>query len=42
MIGEYHLHIKVFINRSEIWERKEGNCDSSMEKEMFFAVLPNK
>lgn len=32
MIDECHLHIKVFINRSEIQEGKEGNADNSREK----------
>lgn len=41
MIDEYHLHIKVFINRSEIQEGKEGN-DNSMEKAAFFSVLLSK
>lgn len=42
MIDEYHLHIKVFINRSEIQEGKEGNDDNSMEKAAFFSVLLSK
>lgn len=36
MIDEYHFHIMVFINGSEIQEGKEGNYDSSMEKAMVF------
>lgn len=32
MIDEYRLHIKAFINRSEMQEGKEGNYNSSREK----------
>lgn len=36
MIDEYYLHIKVFINRWEIQEGREGNDDNSIEKAAFF------
>lgn len=39
MIDEYHLHIKAFINRSEMEEGKEGNCNSSREKKTQWFLL---
>lgn len=43
MIDEYCLHIKAFINRSEMQEGKEGNYNSSRKKTtMVSAVLLSK
>lgn len=43
MIDEYYLHIKAFINRSEMEGGEEGNDNSSRKKNaMGFAVLLSK
>lgn len=39
MIDEYSLHIKAFINRSEMQEGKEGNYNSSRKKPQWFLLF---